>query len=356
MLRKTLLCASLFLAATASQAQSVSGSWYGKADVLVQGTTSNYLTELILRQKGNEVEGVFAYYFKDSYQSFFVRGTYNRETREVSIKNLPMLLYASTARTGIECPMNFVGTLMVSQVKSSLNGSFYSNDKYKYTCPELRVSFALDNSEGKPNEVLRSMAVGKRFWKPQEEDHVIASVAKEKEPEPEMVIEKETKKPITGSTPVVAPSKTSVTEKAPAFPAPVSISKVAEKQLIERFEARKNVYSKDLDIYGDSIRITFYDNGDVDGDIISVFLDKNPVLVRQEITDRGTNIYLALDSTKDVSELSMFAENLGSIPPNTALMVITDGVNRYEIFLSSSLSQNATVRLRKKKIDPHRLP
>jgi hypothetical protein len=45
----------------------------------------------------------------------------------------------------------------------------------------------------------------------------------------------------------------------------------------------------------------------------------------------------------------MFAENLGTMPPNTALMVITDGINRYEVFLSSSLSQNATVRIRKRK-------
>jgi putative heme iron utilization protein len=45
----------------------------------------------------------------------------------------------------------------------------------------------------------------------------------------------------------------------------------------------------------------------------------------------------------------MFAENLGKYPPNTALMVITDGKNRYEIFMSSSLTENATIQLRRKK-------
>ena len=43
-------------------------------------------------------------------------------------------------------------------------------------------------------------------------------------------------------------------------------------------------------------------------------------------------------------------ENLGLYPPNTALMVLTDGINRYEIYLSSSLVQNATVRLRKEEV------
>ena len=45
----------------------------------------------------------------------------------------------------------------------------------------------------------------------------------------------------------------------------------------------------------------------------------------------------------------MFADNLGSIPPNTALMIIDDGKKKYEIRLSSSLEKNATIRIKKKK-------
>src|SRR6267378_1477094 len=90
-----------------SFAQAVTGSWYGKADVLTEGAHNNYLTELILRQKGDEVEGIFGYYFKDSYQSFFVRGTYDKQSRAVSIKNLPMLFYRSRAtQNGAECLMD----------------------------------------------------------------------------------------------------------------------------------------------------------------------------------------------------------------------------------------------------------
>jgi hypothetical protein len=57
-----------------TSAQNVRGSWYGRADVNIAGSNSNYLTEFVLKQKGNEVEGLFAYYFKDTYQSFFIRG------------------------------------------------------------------------------------------------------------------------------------------------------------------------------------------------------------------------------------------------------------------------------------------
>ncbi|HEU4609832.1 MAG TPA: hypothetical protein VFS31_17050, partial [Chitinophagaceae bacterium] len=108
-------------------------------------------------------------------------------------------------------------------------------------------------------------------------------------------------------------------------------------------------YMQDLDIEGDSVRISFYDNGDIDGDSISVFLNHEPILVKQELSSRALNIYVALDQSREVNEISMLAENLGKYPPNTALMVVTDGKHRYEVYLSSSLSQNASVRLRRVK-------
>jgi hypothetical protein len=42
-------------------------------------------------------------------------------------------------------------------------------------------------------------------------------------------------------------------------------------------------------------------------------------------------------------EFVMVANNLGSIPPNTALMVITTGGKRYELFISSDEKKNAKV-------------
>ncbi|WP_127124464.1 cell envelope integrity protein TolA [Pseudoflavitalea rhizosphaerae] len=412
MFKKLFFWTSALILTHQSQAQSASGSWYGKADVAAQGSYSNYLTELVLQQKGNEVEGVFGYYFKDTYQSFFVRGKFNKATREVTIPNLPMLLYASTARNGIECPMSFVGKLMVSQAKSTLNGSFYANDKYKYTCPELKVTFTMDRTESTATDVLRNMAVGQRFWKPQEEDVVVET----KKEEPVVIVEKkqdsentliakkadeavktEIKKTLTKEEETAqkqaelikdgelakkeaeAVVKETVAERKPVVPSvstprvdvpvtrtlspaennatKITITPKLEESLTEAFKKRKNIYSKDLEVDSDSIRITFYDNGDIDGDSISVFLNGAPVLANQMITDRGTNIYVKLDSMKAVNEISMFAQNLGTYPPNTALMVVTDGSTRYEVYLSSSLSQNATVRLvrKKRQDDPHRL-
>lgn len=322
MIKIWLLCISI-LFSSLTNAQTVTGSWYGRADVNSSSGANNYLTELVLKQKGDEVEGVFGYYFKESYQSFFVRGSYDRSTREVHIKKLPMLYYKGSAINGIECPMNFIGILMVTQSGNSLKGSFYSDEKYKYTCPELRVSFAMDLNEKNQDSVMQNTIVGKKIWKPQQEDFIVTSPIDEK--------------PKTISADIVNNNK-SITLKA-----------TEEKKLVEKFKQRTNTYNKDIEVEGDSVRISFYDNGDIDGDIISVFLNNTPVLAHQEINARALNVYLALDSTKEYNEVSMMADNLGKIPPNTALMLITDGINRYELYMSSSLTQNASIRIRKRK-------
>jgi len=308
--------------------QSISGSWYGKADVVVQGVYNNYLTEMVLKQKGSEVEGVFGYYFKDTYQSFFVRGTYNKETRAVSIRNLPMLFYASRAtQNGAECLMDFEGTLRVSKVKSSMSGSFLTIEKYKYTCPEMRVSFSLDVATKDLDSMLSSSIVGKRFWMPQREDVVVKA-----------------SKPVVNGSPTatnIGPAK--ITDSAINY---------NERNLVAQFTRRQIIYTKDLEIGSDSVRVSLYDNGEIDGDTVTVFLNGKPVLAHQELTARAVNIYLTLDNSKDINEISLFAENLGKIPPNTALMVVTDGISRFEVFLSSTYTQNATVRI-KKRISRH---
>lgn len=322
---KNILFVLFILAARPVVAQTVTGAWFGRADVVNQGTQNNYLTEFIIKQKGDEVEGIFGYYFKDTYQSFFIRGSYNKTTREVVIPNLAMFHYSASTRGGIECPMNFYGKLMVSQAKSTLSGSFITEPKYKYTCPELRTSFVLDNEYNQDSAIANS-TTGQKFWKPQQEDVVVSNTPENK--------------PAAATAAFVTDS---------LVLKPVTPEEKEANKLVAAYEGRKNVYLQDLEIEGDSIRVSFYDNGDIDGDTISVLLNKTPIIMKQELSARALTIYIALDDKRPVSEIGMFAENLGKYPPNTALMVVTDGRHRYEMYLSSSLTQNSLVRLRKKK-------
>jgi type IV secretory pathway VirB9-like protein len=51
-----------------------------------------------------------------------------------------------------------------------------------------------------------------------------------------------------------------------------------------------------------------------------------------------------MENDKQMQEVIMKAENLGSIPPNTALLIITAGKKRYKLHLTSTDKRNAAVR------------
>ncbi len=92
------------------------------------------------------------------------------------------------------------------------------------------------------------------------------------------------------------------------------------------------------------IRLDFYDNGQIDDDSISVMINKKIVLSNQKLSATPITTFVKVDLRNTFHEVVMIAENLGSIPPNTALLVITAGAKRYELFLTSTETKTAMVR------------
>lgn len=93
------------------------------------------------------------------------------------------------------------------------------------------------------------------------------------------------------------------------------------------------------------IKIDLYDNAEIDNDTVTVFVNDKLLLYKQRLTDKAlTVLFNAFPSTN--YELMMYADNLGSIPPNTALLVVTAGTKKYELRVSSSEQKNAVVRFR----------
>ena len=332
------------------RAQTVSGSWFGRADVELAGIHNNYLTELVIKQKGTRVEGIFGYYFRDKYESFFIRGRYDPKTREITILNIPVIYFNSNSTVNsIDCITNFRGTLLHSRVSTSLTGYFYHDEKYKYLCPDLKVSYTLDRSDHEQDSALTVVASATKIWKPLADDVVVDEVKAPAPPRPDSV-----KAPASPQPDSVAMAAATVPI-TPVIPEVTPAAAAEQKRtadslkIVESYTKRKAVLNRELLVESDSVRLSFYDNGEIDGDSISVFVNNQLVLSHQGLEARAFNIYLHLDSTRELNEVSMFAENLGKLPPNTALMVVTDGKNRYEVFLSSSLTENATVELRRKR-------
>ncbi len=72
--------------------------------------------------------------------------------------------------------------------------------------------------------------------------------------------------------------------------------------------------------------------------------DNNEVIAwKKGLTDKPITLNLKADANTPTHEFVMVADNLGSIPPNTALMVVTTGGKRYQVFVSSDKQKNAKV-------------
>ena len=100
----------------------------------------------------------------------------------------------------------------------------------------------------------------------------------------------------------------------------------------------------------DSLLLSFYDNGTVDGDTISMVLNGKFIAEKIKLT---TNAYRITIPTRigqnDSLLLVMQAESLGLIPPNTGLLIIQDGATRYEIRFEGDMQRSSAIVLRRKK-------
>lgn len=99
----------------------------------------------------------------------------------------------------------------------------------------------------------------------------------------------------------------------------------------------------------DSLVITLYDNGEVDGDTVSVLMNGKVIM---PMVGLSTNAVRKTIYTKDIADslqIVMYAENLGTLPPNTGLLIVNDGKERYEIRFSGDLKKNSAIVFKRKE-------
>ncbi len=140
----------------------------------------------------------------------------------------------------------------------------------------------------------------------------------------------------------ILPVKTEIT------PLNNSIYRTVNAELI--LAERKTVSSRTITISSDSLVLSFYDNGIVDGDSISVYLNGKIIVDKERLSERAMKrtIYIT-DDMPDSLELVLYAENMGSIPPNTGLVMIRNGGEVYDVRFSADYSRNASIIFRRRK-------
>jgi hypothetical protein len=122
--------------------------------------------------------------------------------------------------------------------------------------------------------------------------------------------------------------------KQPDFPAPPLV-----------LRTRTNALVKQIETEAGEIKIDLYDNGEIDGDTVSIYHNNTLLKADARLSSKPITLHITVDAEHPHHELIMVAENLGSIPPNTSLMIITAGSKRYQVFISSNEQKNAKVVL-----------
>jgi myo-inositol-hexaphosphate 3-phosphohydrolase len=149
------------------------------------------------------------------------------------------------------------------------------------------------------------------------------------------------KESLPGVVKIITPEKPKDSS-ALVITAPVNI-KTDSASLPKPMKQRKNKEQKRIVVDVKTINLKVYDNAIMDGDTVSILYNGKMLLTHQLLSEKGVELTIELDEKQSRHEITLFAENLGSIPPNTALIVVTAGTKRYELFASASLEENAVL-------------
>ena len=147
------------------------------------------------------------------------------------------------------------------------------------------------------------------------------------------------------SIPVGKKSNPSITDMPltikPASPASVKIEKLFAIPV--PLATRANPLIKKIETEETNLLIELYDNGEIDGDTVTIYHNNQLLVAHAGLSAKPVTVKIKVDKEHPHHELIMVADNLGSIPPNTSLMVLTANKKRYEIFISSSEQKNTKI-------------
>ncbi|WP_407526066.1 hypothetical protein PDL71_04755 [Lacibacter sp. MH-610] len=341
----------LLMCNIAMQAQMITGVWKGKIGT---GLRSQKM-EVKLVQKGDSIAGT-SYYYENSnhYRRYSVKGYFNQQTNEVvwwddvlleqvipgfrvlSPNETPLLMEAD-----FNCPGGGIMKLdgkAVHKANTKSKGELHL-DKVEQTQFDDEWNWVIENyTVGANNpEIIDSIA---QLHQPVKEPVVTAApvpIPRQQEPkpvtEPAVTQQRPSQSIQKADTPVTAPPQNKPT---------VAVSK--PPAIEEKFVQRKKVLTTELPLEGDTIEIHFYDNAEIDGDSISLFMNNKLVFEHVKLSDKPYVVKFAVNELTENNELVMVAENLGAIPPNTSYMIAYINKQRYTANLESTEGSSAMIR------------
>ena len=338
------------------KAQNFNGQWKGG---FVDNSTSfigfggekiDYVLEL--ESHGTEVTGYSYTYFSDQGKRYYtickLRGTVNKSTKEIVVTEYE--------RTKFNTPPEISNCFQTHRLKyvkesadtESLQGSWVPAPNQTGNCGYGRTSLARTILKRVQQDEPKVYVPPVKKDQPFRDMNRQQQVTKQTKP----VVKDQSKRTTTTSTPPlvknndvkknISPQIDTVRREISTVKPPAKKDELITSKL--KFEDRVNTVLKTIAIKNKTFTVDFYDNGEIDGDSISVFFNGKLVLSHKMLSYKAISLTLTIDPDREVNELVMYADNLGEIPPNTALMIVHDGDNRYEQRIESDLGRNGTIR------------
>lgn len=357
----------LFFYLTTVKAQNFTGQWKGsfvdKSTSISWGSNQcDYVLEL--EAKGKKIKGYSYTYFNEGGKKYYtictVAGTLDTKTKFVEI--------IETARTKTNVPVNISNSFQKHKLRwyreagkeilegnwepapgqNNGNTGFGSTTLTKRVLTEIypiakqvaKITTPFNTPKKKIDAIItpKQNAVANNPKKPIAKPNIIAKVpSATTKKKPEIIIQK---KPLIISkipTPTTTPKNTIPT-----------IDNAIEKNFPLGFETRNTSILQTVQVENDEVNIELYDNGDIDGDSVSLIYNGELILAHKKLTTQPIKINLPIKEGS-INELVMYADNLGTLPPNTALMIVMDGQRRYEVRITSDLKKSGTIRFAHKK-------
>lgn len=351
------------LSSLPSFSQKINGQWRGyfdsKGDIVLSGNNNTeYVLELEI--KGTKVSGFSYSYFQDRryYVICKLEGNYYKASKSIKV--------IETERIKGNTPPDFLDCFQIHYLSYKKEGNEEQLVGKWLTAPGQRANCG----DGATTLIRRTLNKDLSTFKaPQKEKVNPALKPTVKNTDQVKNAEKKIAPPVnkTAATNITSPKKTVSTNNKPTTttkPAELTtITKIervikdsskATRRLPNKieglqiypginFEKRNTDVLKRIEIENETFSVTLYDNGEVDGDSVSVFYNGKLILSHQRLSEKPITFTLDARTGNLVNELTMYAENLGEIAPNTALMVVKDGDNRYEVRIASDLKNSGSI-------------
>lgn len=342
-----------------SSAQNITGIWKG---YFITDGGEQYKLEFQVRQNNtSSVTGVsYSYLDVRFYGKATMTGSIKKTDKKFQIQELRTVEVKNLGGGGT-CLMNYVFDYAKSGKEEFLEGTFLGKTEDRKN-PKNNGEWG-DCGGGKV--YLRRVQTSDFYVEPFLRDKPIVKndtvakttsrpVAKKTSPKPNSTVKK-TSPPVKKNTStvkvkpvIIRPNATTSehTDSTKEITTQPSIKNSISVITPEVLKTRENALAQTITVNTDQVTIKLYDNGEIDGDSISVFVDKHLMLSHKRLSAAPITLTLKFDDYENEHEVVMVAENLGRIPPNTSLMVINAGEKRYQVQITSTEQKNAMVRFK----------